>query len=86
MLIELLQRVQTHDKTELTPEKEHKRIQNIGREGVMLNDLTVDALRGRVNMIGIWDRQVRCLFDAFRRMESVAVAKKLMMDGPRKIF
>ena len=58
--IELLQRVQTHDTTEVnTPEKEPERIQNIGPEGDIL-DLTVDALRERVDMIDIWHRQVRC--------------------------
>ena len=58
--IDLLQRVNTYDTTELkTPEKEPERIQNIGPEGNIL-DLTVDALRERVNMIDIWHGQVRC--------------------------
>ena len=61
------ERVQMHDITELkTPEKEHERIQIIGREGDILNDLTVDALRERVNMIGIWHWQVRCLLKSLK--------------------
>ena len=64
--IELLQREQTHDITELKAEKEHDVIQNIGQKDDILNDLTIDALLDKVNLIDIWRRQVRCLLKSFK--------------------